>query len=338
MISIADRFLGSMLAGACGDALGAPFEFTSRIEMIVECGPKGARDFWTDGGTLGAVTDDTQLALFTASALIAARTPNGLSEIEHLHLAYLDWLSAQKQPNPVALKLPRYHTELAAEVEAQGDRCPGLTNLTALAEATTLGAFSDNRSKGCGAVTRVAPIGLLYHRDPFRAFETAVATARLTHGHPTGYLSAGAFAMLIAWSVQGKPFSSAVQDTMTYLRSHPGHEEVVTAIINAPWPTGEREKRPGWIGYGWTGEEALAIAIDAILTTRSLEEAVVVAANHDGDSDTTASIAGNLAGALYGRNAIPQRWTNLVEMMETIRRLAAQLVAIADYSSPTRQF
>ncbi len=111
-----------------------------------------------------------------------------------------------------------------------------------------------------------------------------------------------------------------------YLRSHPRHEAVLAAIINAPWPSEDRSKRPAWFGYGWTGEEALAIAIGAVLTTHSLEEAIIKSTNHDGDSGTTASMAGNLAGAYYGVAAIPRRWSGSVEMRETILTMAESLM------------
>lgn len=329
MISTTDRFLGSLLAGACGDALGAPFEFTSHIDMIVECGPGGVRDFWTDGGTPGAISDDTQLGLFTASALLARKSHLGLSEIEHLHFAYLGWLSTQGEHNKLVDSLPCLHTELIEQITNQGDRCPDFTTRSVLTGTKALGVFTTSRSKGCGAVARVAPIGLLYHRDPFQAFEVAAASARLTHGHPTGYLSAGAFAMMIGWVVQGRTLPEAVQDTMTYLRSEPGNQQVINAIIHAPSPTKDPDLRPNWMGFGWTAEEALAIAIGAVLTTHTLEDAVIAAANHDGNSSTTALMAGNLAGALYGVSAIPERWARTVEMRSTLLRVSGQLTALA---------
>lgn len=324
-VAVKDRILGCLLAGACGDALGAPFEFTSHIEMIVECGPGGVRNFWTEGGLLGAITDDTQLTLFTASGLLARRQFRGLSEVEHFHLAYLAWFSTQGERNGLLDQHPNHHAELASIVSTHGDRCAGFTCLNSLRDAKHIGQFANNTSKGCGAAMRVAPIGLLYMSDPYQAFDSAVAAARLTHGHPTGYISAGAFAMLIAWVLKECSLADALQKTLIFLRSQPGHEETSKAIINAPWPNEERVRPPSWMGFGWTGEQALAIAINAVLTTKCLQEAIIVAANHDGDSDTTASMAGNLAGALYGVSAIPQRWIEKVEMRSEITQIARKL-------------
>ena len=65
-----ERFLGCLLAGAAGDALGAPVEFDSLARIREKYGPQGIRDFAPAYGKLGAITDDTQMTLFTAEAMI----------------------------------------------------------------------------------------------------------------------------------------------------------------------------------------------------------------------------------------------------------------------------
>jgi ADP-ribosylglycohydrolase len=73
-------------------------------------------------------------------------------------------------------------------------------------------------------------------------------------------------------------------------------------------------------------EEALAIATYAVLChPRDLAAAVHLAANHGGDSDSTAAIAGNIAGTLLGVDAIPGHWLATLELRDTIERLATAM-------------
>jgi ADP-ribosyl-[dinitrogen reductase] hydrolase len=87
------------LGGAVGDALGAPVEFKSYSQIVAEFGPAGIRDFAPAYGRVGAITDDTQMTLFTAEGLLRANTRFGARGVCHLpsvvHCAYLRWLKTQ---------------------------------------------------------------------------------------------------------------------------------------------------------------------------------------------------------------------------------------------------
>lgn len=80
------------------------------------------------------------------------------------------------------------------------------------------------------------------------------------------------------------------------------------------------------IGGGWTGHEALAIAIYSVAKHwDSFEEAVVSCVNHSGDSDSTGAICGNIMGCLLGRNAIPAYYTEKLELLGVIEEMANDL-------------
>lgn len=81
------------------------------------------------------------------------------------------------------------------------------------------------------------------------------------------------------------------------------------------------------IGGGWTAEDALAIAIYACLKYKSFEDIIICAANHDGDSDSTAAIAGNIIGAYLGVDAIPEYYITHVELRDIILEIADDLHA-----------
>ena len=90
------------------------------------------------------------------------------------------------------------------------------------------------------------------------------------------------------------------------------------------------------IGGGWTGHEALAIAIySALKYNNSFEDAIICSVNHSGDSDSTGAICGNIMGALLGRKSIPEYYTDNLELLDVIEEIAEGLYTgciISEYS------
>ncbi len=78
------------------------------------------------------------------------------------------------------------------------------------------------------------------------------------------------------------------------------------------------------LGGGWTGEEALVIAVFAALVGDKLADGLLLAVNHSGDSDSTGVICGNLLGARLGSDEIPSQWLQNLELREAIETLAAE--------------
>lgn len=173
-------------------------------------------------GRAGAFTDDTQMTLFTAEGLVEAWRRRRGGRIERavplVHDAYLRWLWTQGAgARPGRANRARAEQPRGGLVEHPGlreRRAPGMTCLSALAGATRLGDFADNDSKGCGTVMRVAPAGVVRPAlagDADRAaFNLGVDVSRLTHGHPSGYLAGGFFALLIACLCDGLPLLDAI--------------------------------------------------------------------------------------------------------------------------------
>ena len=80
------------------------------------------------------------------------------------------------------------------------------------------------------------------------------------------------------------------------------------------------------LGEGWVGEEALAIALYAVARhIDSFTDTIVAAVNHDGDSDSTGAIAGNIIGAMVGYEAIPTRFKEHLELHDVILAIADDL-------------
>lgn len=327
-LSSRERARGCLLAGACGDALGAPVEFMGVAEIRSRFGPAGIRDFAPAYGRLGAVTDDTQLTLFTAEGLIRAQLRwlgRGVTDpIAVTKGAYLRWLLTQGlRPRRAAFAEDGWLLGLR---DLHDRRAPGNTCLSALTGMPGEELVAANDSKGCGGVMRAAPAGLAAW--PERAFELGDECAAITHSHPTGRLAAGFLAAAVSVLSTGQALAAALDEATALLRERADHDETLRAVEDAREEAarGRRDAVPERLGGGWIAEEALAIGIWAVLAADDLEGAVVLAVNHGGDSDSTGSIAGNLAGTMLGEAAIPGRWLDRVELRAEIAQVADDLV------------
>lgn len=320
------RILGCLLAGAAGDALGAAVEFSSWDEIRDRFGPKGIRRFAEAYGRLGAITDDTQMTLFTAEGLIRACVRSEARGICHppsvIHHSLLRWLVTQgREP---AIKTGR-DGWLLQEQRLWSERAPGRTCLSALAASKHFGDIPTNNSKGCGGVMRVAPCAFFT-----QAFENASESCRYTHAHPTGHLAAGLFADILQriWQGETRLMDACVASLEEY-GGQSGMEEtrrIIEYVLRQHSlgikPTPERIEM---LGGGWVAEEAPAIGLWCALAAESLEDGIVMAVNHSGDSDSTGSIAGNLLGLIYGPQAIPAEWLQDLELRDVITQVAADI-------------
>ena len=326
---------GCLLGGAVGDALGAEPEFMTLEEIRDQFGPAGVRDYAVAYGRRGAITDDTQMTLFSAEGLIRAwvrqQTRDGVGIVQVVRHAYLRWLLTQGEA-PRTGDVGR-DGWLFAVPALHSRRAPGMTCLYALREGWDAPLVAENDSKGCGAVMRAAPFGLFAPLgDAAAVFRHAAEAGALTHGHPSGYLSAGHLAATAAGLREGLALRPALAQADAILARQKGHEET-TAALAASYRLADHgppspEALEG-LGGGWVGEEALAIAVCCALTAENFSEGVLRAVNHSGDSDSTGAIAGNLLGALWGEAAIPAAWLAELELRADIARLADDLLACA---------
>jgi ADP-ribosylglycohydrolase len=217
-------------------------------------------------------------------------------------------------------------------------RSPGGTCLSAL-ESGIAGTIENpiNDSKGCGGIMRVAPVGLVFPGQNEYSFRTACELAALTHGHPSGYLSAGFFASVISDLAIGMELGSSIMNAMEILEKWEGCNETRVSVENALslYYKAHRElqsapagipRRIEELGRGWVGEEALAISLFCSLLYRNdFEKGVLAAINHSGDSDSTGSITGNILGLVNGLNAIPQKWIMNLRSNEIVREVGEDL-------------
>ena len=346
--AVRDRYQGCLLGGAVGDALGAPVEFLRRTEILRRFGPRGIVDFAPAYGKVGAITDDTQMMLFTAEGVLRAYVRGMLRGICHqpsvIHNAYLRWLHTQGEHSATQTGT-HLSGWLIQQTELFSLRAPGRTCIGALRSNREIGKPALNDSKGCGGVMRVAPIGMLFHALTLscpkaraehyqRSFALGCEAAALTHGHPTGYLTAGVMAALVFDLLDGVDLASAVNRVVPLLKTKKQHEDALAAIEAAQrLLAGDVEPTEAIdeLGEGWVAEEALAIGLYCTLKAQDLESGVTMAVNHDGDSDSTGLIAGHLLGATQGRSVIPERWLVPLELRGVIEDIADDLATVGSW-------
>src|SRR5712692_1255888 len=231
---VRSRFSGCLLGGAAGDALGAPVEFLDLDEIVRAYGEQGIRDFAPAYGKLGAITDDTQMTLFTAEAVLSAHVASVLQgqEPDFFRAAagsYARWLMTQQNSRLVSSGNPKA-SWLLQQKKLFSRRAPGTTCLSALQSSRGRVTRATNDSKGCGGVMRMAPVGMYFahslsrERQPDRLLPSIFATgndlAAITHGHPSGCLSAGAFAVMISLVLVGNSLTDAIHAAKEELRKH----------------------------------------------------------------------------------------------------------------------
>jgi len=321
----------SLLAGAMGDSLGAEIEFWP-LDRIAHQFPNGLRDLPQHQGIVGAITDDTQMTLFTAEGLIRAWVRGRLRGIGTfdgpVHHALLRWLRTQGVEANVT---EADHVGLVEDARLHHRRAPGNTCLSSLRATRHFGEPASNDSKGCGTIMKVGPVAFGVPSGDIR--QVATATSALTHGHPTAQLAAAAWAELLNSVFLGEELEQAAARLLSAYRELDNGSETADAIQAALDAT--RDGSPETVellGGGWVAEEALSIALYSALATSNLEDGLRCAVTHSGDSDSTGAIAGNLLGLLYPDEVFEHPWSNQIECRDLILRIARDLVEVRNWS------
>ena len=332
-----DRIRGSLIGGAIGDALGYAVEFDSYREIVKKYGKNGITDYKISKiSGKAAVSDDTQMTLFTAEGILKAETQNLLNGTKNAPTAciwdaYKDWYATQSNTKA------KTNSWLYAREEMHKLRAPGTTCLNALSQdkgGTTDAPIND--SKGCGGIMRVAPLGL-YYADELTAARYAADAAALTHGHPMGYMSAAVMAYMVSAVVKreegdGRSLAQTATEAARavsglYANGYAAQlEDLVEKAIEFTNNDRSDEQNIRILGGGWVGEEALAVAVYcAVKYGDNFEKAMIAAVNHGGDSDSTGAIAGNILGAWLGYARIEEKWKGKLDIEDILEEMASDL-------------
>jgi ADP-ribosylglycohydrolase len=338
MDNVNNKIRGSLIGGAIGDALGYQIEFKRNIK------DKEVTKYQNDKGI---ISDDTQMTLFTANALLWRETRFSLRGIamtptRAIYESYLDWLDTQdKADNHNSISWIKSIPELNVR------RAPGNTCLSSLISGK-MGTIEEpiNDSKGCGGIMRVAPVGL-YSKDSKTAGIIGAESSAITHGHPLGIIPCYILASMLNMIVyNNENIETALDKSIKqyyddFNKFDKADVDYLIELINKAKKLAKENisdtEAIASLGEGWVAEETFAIAIYSCLKyPNSFQDAIICSVNHDGDSDSTGAVTGNIIGAYLGYDAIPDYYKDNVELKDTILELADDMsidIPISEYST-----
>ncbi len=177
----------------------------------------------------------------------------------------------------------------------------------------------NERDAGNGAAMRMAPVALYTLGNEKRMGHLAVEQARLTHNHPLSDAACVAVGILVQWGILGCSVRKLRAAADELVARHPafrfdGYDGGATAYV----------------------ADTLRTVLSSFFTTNTFEECLVRTVNRGDDADTTGAIAGAIAGARYGLDAIPPRWRRALDpaLREELSSLASRLVGLSPLFSP----
>ena len=358
-----DKIRGCMIGGAVGDALGYPVEFSLYDEIFFEYGKEGITEYELKKG-VARISDDTQMSLFTANCINFAQTRlnmRGIGGLPSMYIRkfYLDWLYTQSHKNSAKDRGKNGISWLLDIPELYADRAPGITCLKAL-EALKENDVEDgdyvkskrNNSKGCGAIMRIAPLGLTEYLKLETIDSEAAQLSAITHCHPLGYIPSVFMAHLIHSVVYEKKEDDrlldhilATKEAVSKLYKRNRYLKQMNDLIDLAIELSKNDELDvtniSQLGFGNVAEETLAIAIYCSLKYENdFSKGIIASVNHSGDSDSTGAVTGNILGAWLGESAIENKWTDNLELVDIIKEMAddlcfgCQMSEYGDYEDP----
>jgi ADP-ribosylglycohydrolase len=303
----AERALGAVIGSAVGDALGAPFEFGPEGAFSARFPSPGAGGEMCGGGGWdpGEATDDTQMAVLVAESLLEC----GGLDLPDVFRRFQRWAAAE--PKDIGLQ-----TEAVLSGGDPWDL------------AAALHFQTSQRAAGNGALMRAAPSAV--HFAPLgrdATMDAARRLAALTHGDRAAWEGTAVFHELVRTALAGDDPVAAVPDALRAV--HPDHRDRYATVLAPDW---HPDLATEFNGAVWP---CLGSAVWALRTTTGYEEAVRAAIDLGGDTDTVAAVTGGLAGAVYGVDAIPARWTEPLHV--PLPGFAGRVLSTTDLSGLARR-
>lgn len=301
--ALKNRFRGCLVGLACGDAVGTTVEFRPRgsfqpLTDMVGGGPFGLKP--------GQWTDDTSMALCLAESLLER---GDFDPGDQMRRYVRWWREGYLSPTGTCFDIGNTVAGALARFERTGNPWAGSTDLY---------------TAGNGSIMRLAPVVLFHYPDLQAAVHWAGESSRTTHGAQECIDACRLLAAILCRALDG-----ATKEEI--LRAGVGREaeellqiasERVAAIARGDYLHKQRSDIAG-TGYVVASLEA---ALYCFAATDSFEEAILMAANLGDDADTTAAVCGQIAGAHYGLQGIPDRWIQRLAMAEKIQSLADALM------------
>ncbi len=310
-----DRFRGALLGTFCGDALGAAMEGWRPHEAAGALEDPAA--VLRRGG--GRYTDDTEMAIALGQSLVDR---GGEVDPDHVARSFLAHYDPSRGYGPGTVR--------TLNAIARGGSW----------ERASSSSFGGG-SYGNGSAMRVAPVGVLFHRDLDALRVAAEAQARVTHAHPLGTAGAALQAAAVALATRAEGPDEFTPDlVLTGLKVFVGggpdpaaveaYLERLDAVELMLSDEGDPAEVARALGTAPTCPRSVPAAIySALVRPRAPADAIVYAVSLGGDADTIGAMAGAIAGALHGASALPEAWLDALERgprgRDHVARLADRL-------------
>ncbi len=285
-----ERAEAAYLGLALGDALGATVEFMMPREIATQYGVH--REI-RGGGWLhikpGQVTDDTTMSLALGAAILA---DGGQVQALSCAQAFDTWMRGK--PVDIGNTVRR--------------------NLIAFRHSGNPVAPVSEFDAGNGAAMRTLPVALATLQHSEAVVRAAVrAQSHVTHNNPVSDAACEFLTLAVQDFIRGEALR-----TVYRRRIQPLIEDYPEFNYRGP----RRDNPSGWI------VETMQVVLQSLMSTDSFETCLIDAVNRGGDADTTGAIVGLLAGALYGLDALPNRWLKALDpKVNTTCRIQAQALS-----------
>lgn len=301
------RYRGCLLGLAVGDAVGTTLEFQrpgtfEPINDMVGGGPFGLKP--------GEWTDDTSMALCLAESLVEKRDFDPVDQLER----YTRWFRhGHLSSTGSRFDVGNAVRQALLKFEKTKEPYCGST---------------DPRSAGNGSIMRLAPVPLFFARNPRMAIEKSGESSRTTHGAATCVDACRYMGGLIVGSVSGTSKDELISPRYSPVTGY-WSEYPLTKDIEAIAAGSFKSLEPPVIkGSGYV-VKSLEAALWAFYKTDSFKEGCLLAVNLGDDADTTGAVYGQIAGAYYGEEAIPQEWRERLARRSLIESFAERLFELS---------
>ena len=298
-----ERYRGSLLGLAAGDALGTTLEFNSPGSFTPLTDMVGGGPFGLEPGQW---TDDTSMALCLAESLIECRGFDPVDQLER----YLRWYQeGHLSSTGTCFDIGNTTSEALARFEETREPYCGST---------------DPRSAGNGSIMRLAPVPLFYAGRPEEAVERAGESSRTTHGAVEAVDACRYLGALIVGAVQGAAREDLLSEHFSPVPGMWDKAPLAPKIAEVAAGAYKHRQPPEIRGSGYV-VESLEAALWAFYHSSSFGQGALLAVNLGDDADTTGAVYGQLAGAYYGEQDIPAEWRALLACRALIETVADTL-------------
>lgn len=302
-----DRYRGSLLGLAVGDAVGTTLEFKppgtfTPIKDMVGGGPFQLKP--------GEWTDDTSMALCLAETLIEKQ---GFDPVHQLQ-KYLQWYrQGHLSSTGRCFDIGGTVQQALRRFEDTGEPFCGSI---------------DPLSAGNGSIMRLAPVPLFYAADFEDAIAKAKDSSRTTHGAATAVDACRYLAALIVGAINGISKEELLESRYSSISNYWENNPLVEEIDEIATGSFKHRQPPEIKGTGYV-VKSLEAALWAFYHSNSFAEGCLLAVNLGDDADTTGAVYGQLAGAFYGEEGIPKSWREKLAKHDLIVSMAEQIFALA---------